>query len=207
MNTNKILLEGCIDSIEDADHYHKVKINRFELCSHLEQGGLSPELGLVDYCLNKLKIPGAIMLRLRNDFTFVPADLKVYAQQIMQYQALGGNTFIFGFLKAGHIDIEACKKMIALLDPKATYAFHMAIDQTTDYHQSLETLIDLGFKWVLTKGGNAQPAMENLQSLKQVVAQYQNRIHILVGGKVTNENWQAIADATNANWFHGRKIK
>lgn len=205
--SNKYLLEGCIDSIEDADHYHKVKIDRFELCSHLEQGGLSPELGLVDYCLNQLKIPSVIMLRLRNDFIFMPDDLKIFVQQIMQYKALGGDTFIFGFLKAGEIDIEACKKIIALLGPQATCAFHMAIDQTKDYYKSLETLISLGFKWVLTKGGNDQPALANLEALKQVVNKYQNQLHILVGGKVTNDNYQTIAKATNANWFHGRKIK
>jgi len=36
--------------------------------------------------------------------------------------------------------------------------FHMAFDNTPDVSASLETLINLGFKRVLTKGGNYENA-------------------------------------------------
>ncbi len=205
MKENKIIFEGCIDSKKEADYYYKNNIDRLELCSLLELGGLSPELELVDYCINKLKIDSVIMLRNRNDFDFLDYDYEIIEDQIQEYKKLGAKNFIFGFNVNGEIDVNACQKIIKLLKG-CTYSYHMAIDETKDINKSIQTLIKLGFTRVLTKGG-PNNALSNVNTLKKLVNQYGDKIEILVGGKVTKDNWKEIKDKTGANQFHGRKIK
>ncbi|MGL4948589.1 MAG: copper homeostasis protein CutC [Mycoplasma sp.] len=199
------LLEGCIESKQEADYYKSKGISRLEICSHLELGGLCPDLDLVDYCINRLKIDSVIMLRLRGDFVFLDSDLPYLKEMIDNYKAVGANKFIFGFLMYDRVDIKSCEKILPLLDG-CQCAFHMAIDQTADYERSIEEIINLGFDWVLTKGGNELPAIENIEILKHVNDTYGKEIKFLVGGKVTNDNWSEIAFLTGIDWFHGRKI-
>lgn len=206
MNENKIILEGCIDNIQEADHYHKVGIDRLELCSHLELGGLSPHYELVDYCINKLKIDSVIMLRIRNDFIFLPEDLPVYAHYISEVKKLGAKNFIFGFTINNKIDVIACRQIISLLDG-CNYAFHMAVDSVFDYNLAIKILIDLNFAWVLTGGGNSLNAIENTETIRDMIELYGNQITFLIGRKVDNFNFEWIAQQTGATCFHGRLIK
>lgn len=205
MQNNPIILEACIESIEEANYYAGKKIDRFELCSRLDLSGLNPSNELVNHCLNHLKISSVIMLRLRNDFSFQSTDLIYYEKLIKEYKSLGATQFIFGFIKAGQIDVEACKLMLELL-VGCQCGFHMAIDDLGNYESNLQKLKGLGFQWVLTKGGK-QPAMENIATLKSLVHQFDTSLKILVGGKVTSENWKDLHEKTGATWFHGRKIK
>ncbi len=186
MKENKVILEGCIDSKKDASYYAKNKIDRLELCSLLELGGLSPELELVDYCINTLKIDSVIMLRNRNDFDFLDYDFEIIEDQVQEYKKLGAKHFIFGFNINGDIDINACKKVISLLKG-CDYSYHMAIDETKDIFKSIQTLIKLGFKRVLTKGGQGT-ALDNTNTLKKLIDQFGDKIEILIGGKVTKDN-------------------
>ncbi len=205
MKENKIILEGCIDSQKDAKYFADHQIDRLEVCSLLEMGGLSPEIELVNYCINELKVDSVIMLRNRNDFDFEEYDLDIFKDQVREYKKVGGKHFIFGFNLNGKVDVNACEKIITLLKG-CTYSYHMAIDETADIFESIETLIKLGFTRVLTKGGQGI-AEKNLNTLKQLIHKYGDKIQILVGGKVTKGNWEKIKDYTGASQFHGRKIK
>lgn len=81
----------------------------------------------------------------------------------------------------------------------------MAIDATNDYDQAFKTLIDLGFTRVLTKGGQA-PAIDNLENLQRLNQSYGDQIEIIVGGKVTEANYQIIIEKTGIKQVHGVKI-
>lgn len=201
----KILLEGCVDSIDEANYFYIKQIDRLELCSNLLKGGLSPKLDLVKFVHDK-KIDSVVMLRNKNNFKLNIFDINKFKKQIKKYKENGINKFIFGFIKNGRVDIKACKRVISLLDNNDVYAFHMAIDLVDDYNESIQILINLGFSWVLTKGGKGQ-AIDNLENIKELVKNYNNKIKILVGGNVRYDNYLDIQKATNARWFHGRKIK
>jgi copper homeostasis protein len=65
---------------------------------------------------------------------------------------------IFGILDhTNNIDVPKNKLLLKECETLCP-CFHMAIDNTPDISASLETLIELGFKRVLTKGGNYQNA-------------------------------------------------
>lgn len=81
----------------------------------------------------------------------------------------------------------------------------MAIDAANDYDQAFQTLIDLGFTRVLTKGGQ-NPAIHNLENLQRLNQSYGDQIEIIVGGKVTEANYQIIIEKTGIKQVHGVKI-
>lgn len=202
---NKILLEGCIDNINDINYFIFKKINRLELCRSLSRGGLSPKIKIVKYVLNN-NIDCVVMLREKNDFKLSLINLFLIKWKIKKYRKLGVKNYIFGFVKNNEIDITSCNKIISLLKDDEKYAFHMAIDTVDDYDKSINTLINLGFSWILTKGGNNK-AIDNIEKLKYIIEKYDQKIKILVGGNVTKDNWEEIRDKTGATWFHGRMIK
>jgi len=81
----------------------------------------------------------------------------------------------------------------------------MAFDETINLSQSLDILISLGYDRVLTKGGQGN-AFQNLDILKDLIKQANNRITILIGGSVTKNNVQYIASYTGAKELHGKLI-
>jgi copper homeostasis protein len=83
--------------------------------------------------------------------------------------------------------------------------FHMAFDELLDPQKGIDTLVKLGVTRILTKGGK-KPAMENLSKLKSLYEYADGRIQLIVGGSVTDENYQIIAQATGIKYFHGRKL-
>ncbi len=75
MKDKTIILEGCIDNKAEAKYLCAQGVDRLEVCSDLTQGGLSPDVSLVQYCLNELNIESVVMLRNRDDFSFVSSDI------------------------------------------------------------------------------------------------------------------------------------
>jgi copper homeostasis protein len=67
-------------------------------------------------------------------------------------------------------------------------------------------LVSLGVTRILTKGGKSSPATNNIEHLNEIKLYANNRIQIIVGGSVTDENCQKIALATGIEYFHGRKL-
>ncbi len=204
MEKNKIILEDCVSEIKELITSAQNKIDRLQLCSQLEQGGLSPDMMLVDFCINACQLDGVVLLKLREDDSWRETDLIQYQEQINAYKSIGAKQFVFGFIKDGKIDVQACRKIIKLLDG-TQYIFHQAIDQTKDLEESIKVLIDLGFSRVITKGGQ-KDIMENLNTLKHLISKYQSQIEIVVAG-ATADNRSQIQSATGAWQFHGRKIK
>ncbi|MEW8974309.1 MAG: copper homeostasis protein CutC, partial [Tissierellaceae bacterium] len=58
---------------------------------------------------------------------------------------------------------------------------------------------------VLTKGGS-QSATHNLDTLKELVNYSNDRITILAGGGVTEDNYMDIVNKTGVREVHGTKI-
>lgn len=197
MKNSKYLLEGCIDNKEDASYMKDKKINRLEVCSCLKKGGLTPSYDLVEYCTKDLKIDSVIMLRESNNFKLSFFNFMKIKFKIKRIKSLHPYAYIFGFIKNGEIDISKCKKIIGLLG-EAKYAFHMAIDEVNDYDKALNSLIELGFSWVLTKGGKGK-AVQNINQLKYLVDKYDSKIKILIGGSVTKNNYLDLSKLTKGD--------
>jgi|GEM_PF-182673 len=116
---------------------------------------------------------------------------------------LGCDGVVFGILKSdGSVDAERCGELLSLAGSYGLAAtFHRAFDVCTDPLAELETIIDLGFERILTSGA-ADTAIEGSPMIASLVKQAGNRIIIMPGSGVSEDNINALAAYTGATEFH-----
>jgi copper homeostasis protein len=200
-----LIKESVVETIQEIDLAKSKGTNRIELCSRLDVGGLTPSDDLIAYCL-KTNIPTIIMIKVTDD-QYMPdkQTFKEMKRQIKKYRNTSIEGFVFGILTSDNkIDINRITKLKKLSKDKQTI-FHMAFDKIENKFEAIDILANIGITRILTKGGN-NTAMENLDNLKKIVEYSKNKIEIIVGGKVTDDNYVKIADITKANQFHGRQL-
>ena len=96
---------------------------------------------------------------------------------------------VFGYLDENNeIDVDNLE-IIVKHCAGLKKVFHMAFDLIADKIAALNQLKQLGFDYVLTKGGHGS-AIDNMDTLKQLIRSA--KIEVIVGGKVTFENLEII---------------
>lgn len=206
-----IIKELCIGSIQDVKNkFDKLNsVNRFETCSRLDVGGLTPDFATFQYIKENTNIDQVVMIRNKDTFYIEDEnDINVMVKSIEDFAKLGAKNFIFGYLtKDNEIDLVNIKKLVNKVKTieNATYSFHMAIDLVNDYSKSINELIDLGFKRILLKGGKNQ-ALDNIENLSNLQNKFGDKIQLLVGGKVNKDNYLKVIELTNIKQVHGREI-
>ena len=136
-----------------------------------------------------------VLIRPRGgDFVYDAAEEQSMRHNIRAARALGANGVVLGVLRADRtIDVERTRSLIAEARPLRV-TFHRAFDAVPDPLEALETLIELGVSRLLTSGG-ASEAREGLDLLAKLVDRAADRITIMAGGRVTEEDLPALADA------------
>ena len=135
-----------------------------------------------------MKTPVHVLIRPRSgDFVFTENEFRAMSDDVEDAVGLGAAGIVVGLLTAGgDIDAEHLAQLVELASGLPV-TFHRAIDRTPDLSKSLETVIGLGCKRVLTSGG--QPTvMEGRTSLESMCAQAAGRIRVAAGGGVTLAN-------------------
>lgn len=179
---------------------------RIELCSNKEADGLSPAFETCTELLPLLDIPVNIMIRPRaGNFCYTEAEFLQMQNTLQRFKLLPINGFVFGILNEDtSINIAQNAQLIKMAQPLPC-TFHKAFDVCDNLETSLETLIQLGFKNVLTSGGAAS-ALEGVPQLKQLNEHAQGKINILVGGSVRSNNLENLKELTGVNHFHSSAI-
>ena len=123
----------------------------------------------------------------------------------MLCKEVGVETVVLGILNRDNtIDIERTRELVNLAKGlKVT--FHMAFDEIDNKIEALEQLILMGVNRILTKGSKSC-AEEGKFILKELVDRSKGKITILVGGKVTYENYEELSDFIGCKEVHGSKI-
>jgi copper homeostasis protein len=202
-----MILEACVESFEEALKAHQQGAHRIELCSRLDLDGLTPAPELIRQVCRELKIPVMVMIRPRSgDFVYSPEEIKQMKEETFQAKSLGASGIVFGLLTPDKgIDIENCLLLTAAALP-LPMTFHKAIDLLDDPAEGVRQLKKVpGIVRILTSGGKPT-AMEGTEKIREMIREAENRIIILVAGKVTKENVLEIKQLTGAIEFHGRKI-
>jgi len=170
--------------------------DRIELCDGLSEGGTTPDFEITKQLREKISIPIFVMIRPRGgDFTYSDEELK----------SLNVDGFVFGILDDNdEIDIKRNKILVELAKPYPC-TFHRAFDRAKDLENSLEKVIDCGFKTILTSGQKPNVA-EGKENLKKLVELSGGRIEILVGGGLRSANIEEIREFTKAGYFHSSAI-
>ena len=195
-------LEICVNSIRSALAAQQGGATRIELCDNMAEGGTSPSAGMIRECIRRLTIPVFPIIRPRGgDFLYSDEEFAVMKQDIIFCRESGSHGVAIGILKQdGSIDTERCRELIALARPMQV-TFHRAYDRCNDLSAGLEDIISLGCERVLTSGGQITAA-EGIAELTGLVKQAANRIIILAGSGVNEENISQIATQTGIKEFH-----
>jgi len=201
------LFESCVESLEEALAAEQRGAHRIELCSALDQDGLTPPRDLIEQCLQQLSIPVMAMIRPRGgDFVYSDAEVALMEDEIAVCKQAGVAGVVFGLLtREGEIDIANIERLVRAARP-LEITFHKAIDYSQDVLRSFRALNALdGITRVLTSGG-CETAWEGRDVLKAMNAMPGRRIGIIAAGRLLPENRERLADYTGIWELHGKRI-
>jgi copper homeostasis protein len=113
----------------------------------------------------------------------------------------GAKGVVFGILNAdGTVDVDRTAELARLAQPMQV-TFHRAFDMTRDPFQALEDIADLGIQRILTSG-QAASAPEGAGLIAELIRIAGNRITIMPGGGINEENIAELVSSTKADEFH-----
>lgn len=200
-------LELCAGNELAVRIAHQHSFARVELCQQLEIGGITPSLGLQEFSKNI--IDTHVLIRPRGgNFDYNSDEKEVMLKDIQFSKSIGIHGVVVGALNQDNELDETFLKEIIKLHGSTPITFHKAFDEVKDWKSSLEKLIELGFRRILTSGQaiNASEGIEQLIQMKKLAS---NRIEIMVGGGVNAKNIAEIKTKVipDAIHFSGTSMK
>lgn len=175
---------------------------RIELCANPSEGGTTPSHGMIEQAKKTCSIPVFPIIRPRGgDFLYTKEEFEAMKTDIKTCLSLGCEGVVIGMLLPdGSVDVERTQELVAVAG-KMEVTFHRAFDRVSDPFKSLENIIIIGCKRILTSG-LYQTALEGKEILKQLVEKAEDRIKIMPGSGVRSSNVVQLAAATGAKAFH-----
>ncbi len=203
---NNYLIEICIGNIEDAIKASKFPIDRIELNSALELGGLSTSLETLKYLKKTIPQPICCMVRPRGgDFFYNETEYQIMLKDAKAFLEAGADGIVFGFLNEDKtINKTRTKEMTDLIHSYGKEAvFHKAYDETPNMEQATKELVELEIDRVLTSGQAVYPdIIEGCRKINTLNEKYGDRLQFLPGGGVRIENVQDVLKTAKTNQIH-----
>ncbi|XP_050527274.1 copper homeostasis protein cutC homolog [Daktulosphaira vitifoliae] len=198
-------MEVCVDNIQSAINAANGGAQRLELCSALNEGGLTPSIGLLKTIKSIISLPVFVMLRPRSgyDFQISEIELKIVLEDLNMLKEAGADGFVFGALTAnGFIDKKVCSSVISSATPLPV-TFHRAFDVAVgDPILMAQEIANLGFTRLLTSGRHSN-AFEGINLIKRLVRETENKLIIVPGAGINTKNLETILNETLCYEFHG----
>ena len=210
-----IIKEACVVNFSQAKKAYELGANRLELCFDMANDGITPSYGTAKEIKEKINIPVFCMIRPRGgNFIFNENEINIMLSDIeilIKYAKVDG--IVIGCLtKDNEIDIETTRLLINKareINKNIQITFHMAFDEIIDiennYKKNIELLINLGCNRILTKGCKKN-AFEGKENLKKYLEYAENRIIIMPGKSINNQNYKILVDEIGCREVHGTKI-
>lgn len=201
-----MFLEIATFDITSAEIALNSVADRIEFCADISLGGITPDLEEFRYLKEKYSKPIHVMIRpVGGGFLYTDSEFKQMQKDIIEFSKANSDGFVFGILDENQeIDVEKNKILIDLANGKPC-VFHRAIDRTKNIFESTEKMIELGYKEILTSGGE-NSAMEGKENLKKLIENYSDDIKILIGGGVRSKNISELKNVTNGKYFHSSAV-
>lgn len=195
-------LEIACFNLESALVASKSEADRIELCADASTGGITPSFEDIKTLRKETDKEIMVMIRPRGgDFDYSHEEFEQMKSEIIMIKNFRIDGFVFGILNDDNeIDFDRNQELIELAKPFPC-TFHRAFDRTSDAIDSLEMVIKLGFKTILTSGldSNVNYGKRELETLVKTA---KDRITIMPGGGLRSTNIEEIDSFTNATYFH-----
>ena len=194
--------EICANSVASCVAAQEGGADRVELCAGIPEGGTTPSYGMIRNARECIDIALNVIIRPRGgDFMYSESEIQEMIFDIHAAKELGADGLVFGCLKPdGTVDMAAMSRLMeAAGDTPVT--FHRAFDHTNDPFKALEDIISLGCVRILTSGCRPT-ALEGAELLSRLVEKAGERIIIMPGCGVRENNIAEIARLSGAREFH-----
>lgn len=203
MRPGAAALEVCVDGIAGLAVCLEAGVDRVELCSALELGGLSPGAGLLQAAAQAARGGTSVVVMIRpraGGFCWSAAEIAVICAEIARVRQLGLEGVVIGAAAPdGGLDEAALARMVAAAGGLSV-TLHRVVDLLPDPVQAVEVAVRLGIARILTSGG-AVRADEGAETLARMVAQAAGRVRIMAGSGVTPARIAPLA-AAGVRDFH-----
>ncbi len=205
-------IELCSAHTESLALAEKYKFDRIELCQSLEVGGLTPSIGFQQKALEFSSFETHVLIRNRaGGFVYSELEKEIMLKDMESSIELGVKGLVIGALiykgESFQLDLDFLQK-IKTNFPEIDLTFHRAFDEILDKDLALKTLIELGFKRVLTSGG-ISPIDDNCKDLKHLQNTFGNQIELMLGGGINAGNVAFLSNEIKpaALHFSGTELK
>ena len=182
-----MLVEVCVQNLEDALLAEREGADRIELCASLETGGITPSVGLISNVLRHLQIPVNVLVRPRaGGFDYTVSEMETVFEDIRMVRELGAHGIVTGVLKADNTIDEDQMKGIRQATRGVHLTFHRAFDLVPDPLNTISVLETIGVDTVLTSGQRKR-AIDALDLLLQL-KERSKRLTLMPGSGVRPDN-------------------
>jgi copper homeostasis protein len=196
-----MVLELCAASLEAIRVAKEFEFDRVELCQNLEQGGITPSFGMIEYAI-AYGIETHVLIRPRvGGFIYNEEEIEVIIRDVLACKSIGVNGVVIGALTNNNeVDIHAMKEIVSKCQGMQV-TFHRAFDDCVEWKKSMDILIDLGVNRILSSG-LARSVDRGFDTLKQMVEYSNARIEIMAGGGVNSNNISKISNEIQPSAIH-----
>jgi copper homeostasis protein len=178
--------------------------DRIEFCADFKAGGTTPDLESTKRILKKVDI--LVMIRPRGgNFVYTDAEFETMKASIIAFKKIGIHGFVFGILNADDsVHVVQNQLLVSLAHPLPC-TFHRAFDRVKMPFEALETIIECGFKTILTSGQHKN-AVSGIPQLQKIIEKSKDRIAILPGGGVRSTNIGLLKKTLKTAFYHSSAI-
>ena len=206
-SSGDVLLEACVEDLDQALLAEQKNADRIELCGRLDLGGITPSREMIISSVKQLSIPVKIMIRPRGgNFIYSDPEVELMMSDIIFCKKNGIGEIVLGALTdKGEVDLPLIRSLSSLAGPMKV-TFHKAIDDVNDYMRSLEELSSLKkIESVLTSGAGKN-AILGKALLKKAIEMFSDTLSIIAAGSITNQNLEKVHSELGAKEYHGKRI-
>lgn len=198
-----VIIEICAGGANDCQIAEQAGAHRVELNSALALGGLTPSYGTIKLAKELCNLPIILMIRPREGgFCYNDQEFATMKTDIKMGIELGVAGFAFGILtQNGELDITRTRELIKLTGEHEN-VLHRAFDVMKDPFDSLDTIINLGFKRILTSGC-ALTAKQGKEKLKRLLELANGKIEIIAASGIDQHNAKELIEYCQLNQIHG----
>ena len=200
------LVEAAVETLDSALAAERAGVDRIELCENLNEGGTTPNEGLIAAVTERVRLPVFVLIRSRaGGFVYSQREFEEMISDVERAGSRGIAGIVTGALTAqGRVDVTQTRALVKAA-AGLPVTFHRAIDSAADLRKALEAAIEAGASRVLTSGG-AATALEGVDLIAALVDQARNRISIVAGGGIREHNVLDVIARTGVREVHGRLV-